>query len=247
MQWDPSIFPGLCFSWHWKICLWYVLGKFCCKSVCGRGSQRFTVSPLLLCSFVSSLPSALVRLPCWTRKILLCCDSLAVCALAPCSSNPMGCNSGKLFSMVPWSNFRNYGNSRKWERKVLWCTLCSYSWADVRTAHAVVAIGHDAMAIPSSLLVRFFLGPCEIVGMCVVIPVFCCDGALTTVPSCSLRVRNYRGMSQDEGAKPCQVAQSCVHFSCDLRYLRRHISAQHGNALVGTRTVVSGCVFSLHC
>ena len=82
-----------------------------------------------------------------------------------------------------------------------------------------------AMEISSSLLVRVFLGPCEIVGTCVVIPLFCCGRALATVPSCRLRVRNYPGMSQDEGAKPCQVAKSCVHFSCDLRYFRRQVLA----------------------
>ena len=34
--------------------------------------------------------------------------------------------------MVPWSSYRMYGNSRKWERKVLCCADCSYSWAIVR-------------------------------------------------------------------------------------------------------------------
>ena len=34
--------------------------------------------------------------------------------------------------MVPWSSSRTYGNSRKWERKVLWCADCIYSWATMR-------------------------------------------------------------------------------------------------------------------
>ena len=50
--------------------------------------------------------------PKWSRRV-----SLAVCL-------PL--------SMVPWSSSRNHCNSRKWQRKVLWCTHCSYSRANLR-------------------------------------------------------------------------------------------------------------------
>ena len=55
------------------------------------------------------------------------------------------------------------GNSRRWERKVLWCAACSYSWATVRdiaggnTPQGVVVAGHATVENPLLLLERQML------------------------------------------------------------------------------------------
>ena len=101
----PLSFLDCVFSYLWKICpvvrAWIF---FAClfADVAHSASLSLPFSCVHSCQ-VCQVP--------WcdflagNEKILLCCDSFAVCALTPCSSNPMGCNSGKLFSMVPWSIF----------------------------------------------------------------------------------------------------------------------------------------------
>ena len=64
------------------------------------------------------------------------------------------------------SSFRNYGNSHKWERKVLWCTHCSYSWANVRD---VTFPGIVVLWVPCLVLLRKF----DALWPTVICPLFC--------------------------------------------------------------------------